>query len=183
MSYIVSIYRIPISEQELLIKKTSNFNKQGNYVDINYDDYDKLPTKFKSLEKWPEFCNLKCFNCGCVTKRRPLFLPVMKNIEGSFIRGSNPIVCSKNCGLFQINLRYDDLYIRRQITELFNDLVISITGLDIDVLPADDPICLTKYGGMVTDNSYQNTLYNLNKKLIQAQYATSNLLENEEFIN
>ena len=176
---LVTIYGIKLEN-----KKTDNLNKHKKINNFNNEinKYDEIPSLFINLSLWPKYCNLECVNCGCITLRRPLFIPVSKTVKGEFCRSNGPIVCSKNCGLTQINIKYREEQ-REYFIELFNELVYIITGYNLYATPAPERDILQKHGGSMSDKVYQLELYSLNKQMIIAQYANTELLKQESFIN
>ena len=149
---------------------------------IEEDEYDSLPSIFTSKNNWPTHTNLKCLNCGCVTKRIPGFIPVSKNTKGDIIRGTNPHVCSKSCAYTQIYLLYKGnqlLFIQELVDELFD----RISNCNIQVTPAPYPSVLRKYGGTMTDDEFQHEIYFNNQLVIESQYANKEWIKEESFMN
>lgn len=65
------------------------------------DAYDEIPGRFTSVEKWPSFSNLKCWECDQLPVSYPRFVPINpeKDENGNDICDVLGNFCEWNCAV------------------------------------------------------------------------------------
>lgn len=174
MDFVVTIYRIPIVEYKSEKKLIELVQKR-----IETRNYDIIPSIFTKLYEWPNKSNVLCATCCCKTSRMPFFIPNRIDSEG-FHRGNNPIHCSPSCAIKMVNIRVRDHYLRGQKIEMIKKLTEKMTFIpNPEIIESWDPNILEKFGGKVTDKTYQDYIYINNQEIITRLYTNKKNLIDE----
>jgi hypothetical protein len=162
--------------------------------------YDKLPIIFTSLENWPKKTNLECCFCRRLYKTIPWFEPqyiepVSVGDVGNTISNTDMKsqvnkkkfhiltkynFCTPNCCQAHINLHVKDLASKKNKTKMLLFIYEIFTQDNIkEILPSDDPSCLIKCGGKVSDAEYDIKIKNLGLFYTKSPSIKYELLCNE----
>ena len=119
-------------------------DKISSGLTSNYDNsknFDNIPKKFISLEKWPSSTNLKCWECCSYFTSSPTFIPktmheeaygvVAYDIEGNF--------CTWNCAAKFARAKYPKTHLKYKEYMIY--IYKLVTGKSI--IDIDDPPCRT----------------------------------------
>lgn len=69
--------------------------------------YNSIPTKFITLDDWPNTTNLKCWICDTTFNTMPKFIPVASEmIDGAEVHEVHGNYCSWNCALEDVYLNF-----------------------------------------------------------------------------
>lgn len=167
MTNIIVIRRIPIlKKDDEPIQYLANM-LSGDIKPTNSEiKYDALPDEFTTLEEWPKKTNLHCYNCGCTTKRRPFFIPHII-LNDVIKRGHNPMMCSPNCAVFYLKQTVFDKYLYNEKYKMIVELTSRMTNIDNPIIiPSENPACLSKHGGSVSDVHFQMNLAQCNSIIL-----------------
>lgn len=155
------------------------YNDNNDIDNNNFTDiYQKLPSIFESLSTWPKSCNLRCINCGCTSKRIPLFIPI--SINGKIISVGS-FICSPNCGLSEINSMKCTKEKKMEKILMFKMVIVAILeGLGFktdcnkfEILPAPDKTLLSHFNGSISSKNYQEKIRELNDGKITMHLFTN----------
>jgi hypothetical protein len=137
-SRIITIKNIPCKE-----KKRNNYQIKKIYSEV--------PEVFESKNTWPIFCDLDCYICTCPINSTPLFIPIYID-EQKIYRGSNPVICSPNCGIILCNNDTNSI-------DYLRELCYRIIGKKLGIInPSNDKIIITNYGGTISKERYSSNL-------------------------
>lgn len=151
-----------IFDQKLMIES----QQCSDYYEIANITYDKLPTEFESLSKWPVTTNLKCWGCDCNFHNRPIFIP--NSIEHNNKMDTHGNFCSWGCAALYIDLHYN-LDEKWEKHAMLRKLYKIFTGNNIkDIIPAIPKTEMIQYGGKKTVKEYRDALSQLNNAYITA---------------
>lgn len=157
-------------------KLFDNFNQTKISNDVKYD---KIPTKFTSVEEWPKTTNLECWHCRRTHRNKPYFEPqsidpsndqsdgkiiafaktaqdmqkrkIMMSVRGTF--------CSRNCVRSWINIHTSNMHDKMNKIKMLLYLDELFTGITLpDVQPSPAPQELLRCGGHLTDAEYQQKI-------------------------
>lgn len=133
------------------------------------DEFTSVPEKFTTVEEWPSFCNLNCYNCTNPIQGLPLFIPAdVSNDESVPIERLNKtLYCSPSCVAAIISsMSTND---REYLMRLLRLLIYRITGIFMQMIePADDRSVMNVYGGNKTRNEYQDKIYLMNREYFES---------------
>lgn len=60
--------------------------------------YEKLPTQYDGMDRWPKSCNLKCWSCGRFFMGVPRFVPLsVSQVSGRLVCTREGVECSFVC--------------------------------------------------------------------------------------
>lgn len=133
------------------------------------DEFTQIPEKFTTVEKWPNFCNLNCYNCTNPIQGLPLFIPadINNDPEVPIERLDKTLYCSPSCAATIINnMSTND---REYLMRLLRLLIFRITGIFMQLIePAEDRSVMNIYGGTKTRKEYQDKIYTLNRDYFES---------------
>ncbi len=78
------------------IKQTNDYN------------YSLIPRKFTSVEEWPVFSNILCWNCSLTISNYPKFIPKNPSlIKGKLVCETIGQFCHWSCAMSYAKIKYD----------------------------------------------------------------------------
>ncbi len=120
--------------------------------------YTQIP-KVYNTKTWPTTCNIPCYMCTIVTKRKPFFVPSIITSDGTIHRGMNQVVCSPACGMSWICEKSNDDSETRRYVSYLQDLLFEMTGYRVKIIEkSQDRGELQKFGGIFTEHQYQREI-------------------------
>lgn len=125
--------------------------------------YNKIPSVFTSLEKWPTSTNLSCWSCGFKFDNIPKFIPTyIRESNDSIEIGVKGNMCSFSCAELWIETR---ALSREEKYKLQNNLCFVyylFTGKHVShIKPAPCKTNLLQYGGTWNEETFFNTIKEL----------------------
>lgn len=163
------------SLEDIFVKKLMESTTNGDVsYEIKNQEYNKIPSVFKSLDTWPSKTNLKCWSCDCDFHTRPIFIPTTiysnndMDTEGNF--------CMWGCAsryintFYNVDERWEKHAMLRELHEIFTGSFIE------DIVPSPPKTEMVQYGGRKTKKEYRDHLMCLNETYrVSIQH---NLIEN-----
>lgn len=129
----------------------------------NIDDspaYDKIPSRFTSVDAWPQKTNLLCWHCSLVPRGRPWTMPTSFHAAPpgaghKYIMDTYGIACDGECGSAWIN-KHVSLHKRWERFHFMCIFSEELTGRAFEGSPAPDPTCMIQYGGSLVRREYED---------------------------
>lgn len=124
--------------------------------------FDKIPSKFTTMENWPKSTNLKCWWCHKNFKSIPVFVPI--NISN---KGATPAteitvhgnMCHFFCASAYIDMFFHERSVKWERHEMLKILYKKMTGQSIEYIPRTPlPYCMVQYGGNDTVNAFNKKI-------------------------
>lgn len=111
----------------MLIKglKPSDFIIYGNNIKYEKEIYNNIPNIFTTVEEWPKYTNLLCWNCSEKFNHYPRFIvkSIVKSIKAFNVIGN---FCSWSCALTfiieneSIKNKFDSISLLKKAEKLFS---------------------------------------------------------------
>jgi hypothetical protein len=124
--------------------------------------FDKIPSKFTTMDDWPKSTNLKCWWCHRNFKSIPVFVPI--NISN---KGATPAteitvhgnMCHFSCASAYIDMYFSERSIKWERHEMLKILYKKMTGQLIEYIPRTPlPFRMMQYGGNDTANTFSKKI-------------------------
>ena len=120
--------------------------------------YDKVPTEFTTIDKWPTSTNLECWRCRRTFKGVPAAVAISCANEGSTPAAkinTRGIMCSFFCAASYIDLHFPIIKVNWEKHEMLKILYKKMTGVSIEFIPrSPEPTCMVQCGGNDTPAEY-----------------------------